>query len=166
MRDTPDTFFSKESVPEGFSWVDPSHMQKDQMSLLLDHWLGRQEEGHVGLQFTGCPHTNFKRNDYRSKTRESPENDEEDSGKAKKGRPVVRSVDCPVDCPVDDPVDLADLFDLDDLVGVVDTTPFPMLHKSAEEKIIYLRMLCMDGNYQDMIEALVNSDKVHFFKNQ
>ena len=143
----------------------------------MDHWLGRQKEGHVGLQFTSCPRTNFKRNDYRRKTRESPENDEEDSGKAKKGCPVVRSVDRPVDRPVDhpvdhpvrpvdrpiDPVDPVDPFDLDDLVGVVDTTPFPMLHKSVEEKIIYLRTLCMDGNYQDMIEALVNSDKVCLF---
>lgn len=35
-----------------------------------------------------------------------------------------------------------------------------MLHKSAEEKIIYLKTLSMDGKYTDMIKALEESDKV------
>ena len=41
MCDTPNAFFSKESVPKDFTWVDPSHMQKEQMTQLLDHWLGQ-----------------------------------------------------------------------------------------------------------------------------
>lgn len=163
MRDTPDAFFSKESVPKGFSWVDPSHMQKEQMTQLLDHWQGRQEEGHVGLQFTGCARTNFKRNDYRRKTREYQEDDEKNPGKAEKGQFSIRHLGDGVDRPVVPIEDPANPVDPVDPVDLVDPTPFSMLHKSAEEKIGYLRRICMDKNYQDMIDALANSDKVRCF---
>jgi hypothetical protein len=145
MRENPDAFFSKDSVPDGFSWIDPSHMQKEQMGLLLDHWLGRQEEGLVGLEFTGCSRTHYRRNDYRRKTRAS-QDDEEDLRKGKNGQSAMlhpKRVD-PVDC-------------------IDPEGPFSMLHKSAEEKIVYLRTLSMDRNYTDMIEALAKSDKVRIF---
>ena len=160
MRDTPNAFFSKESVPKDFTWVDPSHMQKDQMTQLLDHWLGRQEEGHVGLQFTGCPRTNYRRNDYRRKTKDNQDDEGENLGKreGKKGQSTPPRPD-PVD-PVD-PVDPIDPIDPIDLVDP--NAPFSMLNKSSEEKIVYLRTLCMDKNYQNMIEVLVNSDKVSVF---
>ena len=57
-----------------------------------------------------------------------------------------------------DPVDPVDPIDLVD-----PNTPCSMLNKSSEEKIVYLRTLCMDQNYQNIIEVLVNSDKVSVF---
>ena len=38
--------------------------------------------------------------------------------------------------------------------------PFSMLEKSAEERITYLRTLCMDDHYTAMIDTLHTSDKV------
>jgi hypothetical protein len=63
-------------------------MQKEQMSELLDHWMGRQEQGLVGLEFTGCPRTNYRRNDKHRKARGdvNDEEDEEDEEKGQKGQ--------------------------------------------------------------------------------
>jgi hypothetical protein len=87
MRENPDAFFSKESVPEGFKWVDPSHMLKEQMGQLLDHWLERQEDGLTGLEFTGCSRSHYRRNDYRRKR--DYQDDEEDLEKRKKGQSTM-----------------------------------------------------------------------------
>ena len=92
MGENPNEFFSEESVPEGFTWVDLSHKKK-QMSRLLDHWLQREDNGLVGLQFTGCLPTHYRRRDYQRKTRDD-QDDKEDVGKRKNGKSTTLSLKC------------------------------------------------------------------------
>ena len=179
MRETPNAFFSQESVPEGFTWIDPSHMQKEQMGRLLDHWLQRQDNGLVGLQFTGCSPAHYRRRDYRRKTRDYQDN-EGDVRKRKNGKPstlYLKSIDpiLPTDSvdpsrhPSIDPnvnpsINPSVNPSIDPSIERADTldpnAPFSMLEKSAEERITYLRTLCMDDHYTAMIDTLHMSNKV------
>lgn len=143
MAQSPNEFFSPDSVPAGFVWDDPSHLQIEKVHELLDLWYARQDEGKVGLEFTGCPTKDFIKSDQRRKSRVDPEADEEEEdaqGKGKAPAAVTRSSKDALD----------------------ENAPFSMIHKPAEDRISYLKTLSVDQDYLKMVDALASSDKVFY----
>jgi hypothetical protein len=142
MGRSPDEYFSADSVPEDFVWEDPSHMLIDTIHGLLAHWYQRQDKGKVCMEFIGCPSNDFVKKDHRRKLKGK---DKEDQGEEKNASLAPEPL---ASCP---PAEIVD-----------DKAPFSMLYKTAEDKIVYLRSLCGDGNYQKMVDTLAESDKVYF----
>jgi hypothetical protein len=139
MGRSPDQYFAADSVPPDFVWEDPSHMLINTIHGLLGHWYERQDEGKIGMEFIGCPPNDFVKNDHRQKLK---------ANKDKTGEEEDPSLvpELPASCP---PADI-----------LHNKAPFSMFRKTAHDKIIYLRSLCGDSNYQKMVDALAASDKV------
>ncbi len=107
---------------------------------LLDHWYQCQDKGKVGMEFIGCLSNNFVKNDHCQKLKGKDKEDQGEENDASLAPEPLAS------CPP------AKIF--------YDKAPFSMLYKTTKDKIIYLRSLCGNGNYQKMVDALAQSDKV------
>lgn len=142
MAEAPDRFFSPDCMPDNLVFTDPSRMSKDTMDKLLSFWGDRQEQGKVGLQFTGCLPRNFPRGDERRTQGRSLEGDKKkgDDAVAGKGKGIT--------------TEKGQSDELDD------NAPFSIISSNAQGRIAYLRKFCGDKDYQKIVDVLAQSDEV------
>ena len=146
MAENPLAFCSADSIPLGFIWDDLSHMQIQMIDKLLDHWYQRQDEGKVGLEFRGCLPKDMSRHDRHRQSkahRDRPEEEDEKEIDVGKGKAPSKG---------NKPEDIIDL-----------NAPSSTLHKTAQDKVSYLKNLSSEPAYQAMVQALEQSKQVFDF---